>query len=106
MARLVSPFATNTVSLEHDRVTYADTDKELIEVNSAIAVGVEETHKLVGLGAGDADLDLAKAGVELVSIDLVVAVEGVEVSESSAEASDGLGTTGLDLLANSLEDCV
>lgn len=89
----------------HVRVTYTDADKELIEVNLTITVGIEEGHELVGLGAGNADLDLAKARVELFGIDLVVAVEGVEVSEGSAEASDGLGTTGLDLFTNSLEDC-
>ena len=92
-------------SLDSNKATYADSDKELIEVDITIAVSVEEGHELGGFGAGDLDLDLAKSGVELISIDLVVSVEGVEVSEGSSEASDGLGTSGLDLSTNSLEDC-
>lgn len=70
----------------------------------AIVVAVEEAHKLVGLVTSDSDLDLAETGVELVSVDLLVSVEGVEVSESSSETSNGLGTTGVDLVSNSLEN--
>ena len=69
-----------------------------------IAVSVEESHKSVSLVTGNLDLDLTEARVELLSVDLVVAIEGVEVSESSAEATDGLGTTGLDLLTDSSEN--
>ena len=69
-----------------------------------ITVGVEKSHEAVGFSAGNADLDLAEAGVELLGVNLVVAVEGIEVSESSAETSDGLGTTCSDLGSNSLED--
>jgi hypothetical protein len=58
---------------------------------------------LVGLGAGDLELDLAESTVELVAVDLVVSIEGVEVSEGSAETTDGLGTSGLDLGTDFLE---
>ena len=39
-----------------------------------------------------------------ISVDLVVAVEGIEVPESSAEAADGLSTSSLDLGTNVLEN--
>ena len=84
--------------------TYADSDEELIEVDVTIAVSVEKSHNSVSLGTGNSDLDLTEARVELFSIDLVVSIEGVEVSESSAEATDGLGTTSLDLLTDASED--
>jgi len=58
---------------------------------------------LVGLGAGDLELDLAESTVELVAVDLVVSIEGVEVSEGSSETTDGLGTSGLDLGTDFLE---
>ena len=85
-------------------VTYADADKEFIEVDGAITISVEEGHEGGGLLSGDLDLDLAETRVELLGVDLVVAIEGVEVSEGSTEAADGLSTAGLDLLTNSLED--
>ena len=58
---------------------------------------------MVGLGAGDLELDLAESTVELVAVDLVVSIEGVEVSEGSSETTDGLGTSGLDLGTDFLE---
>lgn len=70
-----------------------------------ITVSVEEAHEGVGLLLGDSDTDLAEARVELVGVYLVVAIEGVEVSESSSETSDGLGSSSLDLFSDSLEDC-
>ena len=69
-----------------------------------IAVSVEESHKSVSLVTGNLDLDLTEARVELLRVDLVVAIKGVEVSEGSAEATDGLSTTGLDLLTDSSEN--
>lgn len=82
----------------------ANSDKELVEVDVTIIIGVEETHELVGFGSGDLDLDLAKTRVELVGVDLVVAIEGVEVSEGTSETSDGLGSTRFDLLLDSLKN--
>ena len=58
---------------------------------------------MVGLGAGDLELDLAESTVELVAVDLVVSIKGVEVSEGSSETTDGLGTSGLDLGTDFLE---
>ena len=84
--------------------TAADADEELIEVDMTIAIGVEKAHKSVGFGAGNADLDLTEARVEFFGIDLVVAVEGVKVSEGPAETSDSLSSTGLNLCTYSLEN--
>ena len=84
--------------------TYADTNEELIEVDGTITIGVEEAHEGAGFVTGDADLDFTETGVELLSINLVVAVERIEVSEGSSETSDGLGTASLDLCFNSLEN--
>ena len=69
-----------------------------------IAICVEEGHELVGLIAGDRELDLTESRVELVGVNLVVAIEGVEVSEGSSETSDCLSTTSLDLSSYSLEN--
>ena len=69
-----------------------------------ITVSVEEGHEPVGLIAGNLDLDLAETRVELFGVDLVVSIEGVEVSEGTSETSDGLGSTSLDLSSNSLEN--
>jgi len=69
-----------------------------------ITVSIEESHEAVGFGSRNLDLDFAKSGVELFGINLSVAIEGVEVSESSSETSNGLGTTGLELRSNSLEN--
>ena len=82
----------------------ADADEELIKVDMTIAIGVEKAHESAGFGTGDADLDLAEAGVEFFGIDLVVAVEGVKVSEGPAETSDSLSSTGLNLCTYSLEN--
>ena len=82
----------------------ADADEELIKVDMTIAIGIEKAHESAGFGTGDADLDLAEAGVEFFSIDLVVAVEGVKVSEGPAETSDSLSSTGLNLCTYSLEN--
>ena len=87
-----------------DKSTYADADKELVEVDVAITIGIEEGHELLSLLLADADLDLAKAAPELLLVDLVVSIEGVEVAESTAEATDGLSTAGLDLGTNLLEN--
>ena len=87
-----------------DKSTYANADKELVEVDETVTVGVEKGHEGVSLLPADADLDLAEAAVELLTVDLVVAIEGVEVAESTAEATDGLSTAGLDLSANLLEN--
>jgi hypothetical protein len=84
--------------------TYADAHKELIEVDVTVAIGVEKTHNCVSLGASDLELDLTESTVELFPIDLVVSVERVEVSESSSETADGLGSSGLDLGSDSLKN--
>ena len=84
--------------------TYADSHEELVEVDTTVVVSVEECHQCVGLIPRDSDLDFTQAGVELVFVDLVVSIEGVEVPESSAEATDGLSTPGLNLRSNLLKN--
>ena len=69
-----------------------------------ITVGVEESHDGVALITADADLNLTETRVELLGVNLVVAVEGVEISESSSKTTDGLGTSGLDLGTNVLKN--
>ena len=100
----LTPFFWGSLSFVILGATYADADKELVEVDVTITIGVEESHESVSFVTGDSDLDLAEARPELLSVDLVVTIEGVEVSEGSAEGTDGLSTTGLDLLTDSSED--
>ena len=69
-----------------------------------ITVGVEKSHDSVALISADADLNLTETRVELLGVNLVVSVEGVEVSESSSETTDGLGTSRLDLGTNVLKN--
>ena len=65
-----------------------------------ITVGVEKLHNSSSLGLSDLELDLAESAVELFGVDLVVSVEGVEVSESSSETTDSLGSSSLNLGAD------
>ena len=90
--------------MQNLKLTYADANEEFIEVDVTITIGIEKAHKSVGFIARNADLDLTEAGVELLSVDLVVSIERVEVSEGSSETSDGLSTTGLNLSSNSFEN--
>ena len=85
-------------------ITYADADEELVEVDVTITVGVEKGHEAIGLGAGETDLDLAEAAVELLAVNLVVAIERVEVAESTSKATNGLSSTSFDLSADLLEN--
>ena len=55
--------------------TYADANKELVEVDVTVTVGVEKSHNLVSLSAGDLELDLAESTVELFAVDLMVSIE-------------------------------
>ena len=84
--------------------TYADANEEFIEVDVTIAIGIEKAHESISFVAADTDLDLTETRVELLSVDLVVSIEGVEVPEGSSETSDCLGTTGLNLLSDSVEN--
>ncbi len=65
-----------------------------------ITVGVEKLHNSSSLSLSDLELDLAESTVELFGVDLVVSVEGVEVSESSSETTDSLGSSSLNLGAD------
>lgn len=85
-------------------LTYADADKEFVEVDVTIIVSVEEFHDSVGLVTGDSDSDLAETRVEFIRVNLMVSVERVEVSEGSSKTSDRLSTSGHDLSFNLLKD--
>ena len=65
-----------------------------------ITVGVEKLHNSSSLSLSDLELDLTESTVELFGVDLVVSVEGVEVSESSSETTDSLGSSSLNLGAD------
>jgi len=86
--------------------TYADSNKEFIEVDVAIAICVEECHESTGFGASDADLNLAQARVELLGINLMVAIEGIEVSEGSSEASNCLSTARYELFPHARQNYI
>ena len=53
---------------------------------------------------GDINLDFSESTEELVSIDLLVSVKAVEVSEDSSQASDGLSSSCVDLGSHLLEN--
>ena len=61
-------------------------------------------NSYVGFSLGNVDLDLSESTKELLGVDLLVAIEGVEVSEDSAQTTDGLGTSCLDLGSHLLEN--
>ena len=84
--------------------TYADANEEFVEVDGTITIGVEELREGAGFVTADADLDFTETRVELLGVDLVVAVEGIEVSESSSKTSDGFSTTRFDLLSYSFKN--
>ena len=69
-----------------------------------IAISVEKAHELISLITGNSNLDLAESRVELFGVDLVVAVEGIEVPEGSAETSNSFCTTGMYLGTNSFKN--
>jgi hypothetical protein len=50
------------------------------------------------------DTDVLETSEEFVGIAFAVSIDGVEVSEGSSETSDGLGTTGSELLSHFVED--
>ena len=97
-------------------MTYADGNKELGHVDVSVSVGVQELHQFLnhglapnlnsysGLGFCNVDLDLSQSTEELLGVDLLVSVEGVEVPEDSAQATDGLGSSSLDLGSHLLEN--
>ena len=58
----------------------------------------------ISLGLGDMDANLSEAGEELAGVALSVAIHGVEVSENSSETSDGLGTSGIELGSELVEN--
>ena len=49
-------------------------------------------------------MDLSKSTEELLRINFLVSVKAVEVSEDSSQASDGLGTSGVDLGSHLVEN--
>ena len=96
----------NCRKYRHRAGTYADANEEFVEVDETISISIEKAHKLVSLITRDADLDFAEATVELLGVNLVVAVERIEVSEGPAETSDSFGTTCLDLSSYSVENYI
>ena len=109
--------------------TYADSNQELIEVDGAGFVGVEEVHEALhtrtekldhfhnvqinrtsieitylALGLGDVAANVLESSEEFVGITLSVTIHGVEVSEGSSETSDGLGASSGELGTHLVEN--
>lgn len=109
--------------------TYADSDQELIEVDGAGFVGIEEVHEALhtvtekldklgnvqinrtsientylALGLGDVAANVLESSEEFVGIALSVTIHGVEVSEGSSETSDGLGASSGELGTHLVEN--
>jgi len=78
-------------------------DKELIEVDIAIFVGVIGGKKEVSLGLGKVASALVEANEELLSINLSVSTI-INGSENSTESSDSSGTSGSHLGLNFSND--
>lgn len=71
----------------------SDHDKEFIEVDIAIFVGVIGGKKEIGLGLGKVASALVEANEELLSINLSVSTI-IDSSENSTESSNSSGTSG------------
>jgi len=87
--------------------TYSNTNEELIEVNVTIIVSIEVCQKslyekdtvnltengkcgtYISFSLGDFNSVFLHANEEFSSVDLSVSVIGIELSESSAESSNG-----------------
>ena len=80
-----------------------DSVEELVEADDAVLVGVEVAEQDLGLVLGDVGAHVLKAPVELLHLNLAIAIV-VHDSESTAHATDGANTTrlqgGLHLLEN------
>ncbi len=68
-------------------------DKELIEIDSAILIGVIGSQKKIGLLLGKVASALVKANEELLGINLSIATV-INGSEHSTETSDSSGSSG------------
>ena len=66
------------------------------------ALNLKSTYH--GLGLSDFNLDLSKSRDELLLVDLVVSIETVKVAEGSSKSTDSLGTPGVDLGSNLIEN--
>ena len=84
--------------------TYTDSNKEFIEVNMTITVSVEKLKEGISLGLRELNTNILETSVELTGIALSVSVNRVEVSEDSSETSDGLGTSGIELGSEFVEN--
>ena len=61
-------------------------------------------NSYVGFGLSHINLDLSESTEELLWINFLISVKAVEVSEDSSQASDGLSTSGSDLVSNLFEN--
>lgn len=80
-----------------------DAAEELVEVNEAVAVGVESLEANLGLALADGATKVLKAPVELLLVELAVALL-VHDLEGAAETTDGLAAAGLQVAADLIED--
>lgn len=82
----------------------SEADEELVEVNSAVLIGIEISKEAVGLVLGEVAARLVESNEEFLSINLSVSVI-IILFESSIEASDSLGTSSGHLCFNFFDDC-
>ena len=69
-----------------------------------ITVSVEKLKEGISLGLRELNTNILETSVELTGIALSVSVNRVEVSEDSSETSDGLGTSGIELGSEFVEN--
>ena len=65
-----------------------------------ISIFVEESEELVGFALCDFDSRLGQSSVEFLSINLLVAIEGVHAPEAPAEPHDASGSALLESGSN------
>ena len=81
----------------------ADTEKELVEVDVPIAVGVEALKEDGAFVLREPTAHILKAPVELLFVELSVALH-VHDLEGTAETTDGLSATGVEILTDLLDN--
>ena len=82
----------------------SDSDKEFVEVDTAISIGIEMIKKHINFFFGEVASTFIETGVELLCIkfSITVFINGLE---NSAQSSDGLGSSLGHLLFDLSNDC-
>jgi hypothetical protein len=83
--------------------TTADCDQKFVEVHNSILVSVEGLEKALTLTLRNIGAQVLETLVELKLVDLAISVV-VENGELLANAADSVGTAGLQVAANLIQD--